>query len=160
MLQVNISITEPLWEQYCPNISALIEKSAQKAFVHVNDFNDDNNVLLSIKCTNDIEIQELNKKYRSKDKPTNVLSFPQLDDNMIEIKEVPLMLGDIVLAFQTIHKEAKEQEKTIESHISHLITHGVLHLFGFDHIDDSEAEEMEKMECIIMHELGYDNPYF
>lgn len=106
---------------------------------------------VSIVLTDDTHIQDLNKTYRAKDKPTNVLSFPQ-DDN-------PESLGDIVVALETLQKECIDQNKSFEHHIQHLIVHGFLHLIGHDHEDDAEAEEMENLEIRILANLGIKNPY-
>ncbi|MHA1575272.1 MAG: rRNA maturation RNase YbeY [Alphaproteobacteria bacterium] len=99
---------------------------------------------ISIVLTNDLEIKKLNKQYRKKDSATNVLSFETGD---LEI------LGDIILAFETIKKEAEEQKKTFEKHLSLMICHGILHLIGYDHIDDSDAEIMEKKEKEILEKI-------
>ena len=104
---------------------------------------------LSIAFVNDARIQELNRDYREKDKPTNVLSFP-MDG---------ALLGDIVLAFETIAGEAKEQGKIFEHHLTHLIVHGFLHVLGYDHLDDKSAAEMEAIEITTLAQLGIDNPY-
>jgi len=97
------------------------------------------------------ESHELNKQFRGKDKSTNVLSFPY--DDMEDY------LGDIVICWPVVQQEAKEQNKTEEAHLAHMVVHGVLHLLGFDHIDEVEAQEMEALECEIMNVLGYANPY-
>ncbi|MCT4552101.1 MAG: rRNA maturation RNase YbeY [Alphaproteobacteria bacterium] len=105
---------------------------------------------VSILLTNDSEIHKLNKDFRGKDKPTNVLSFETEDDEM---------LGDIVVSIDTVLKEVKEQGKEFKNHFVHLIVHGFLHLLGYDHLDDSEADEMEGLEIEIMESMGLDNPY-
>ena len=103
----------------------------------------------SVVLGNDDFVQGLNRDYRSKDKPTNVLSFPQ---------DLP-MLGDIVFAYETVQREATEQEKSFDDHLLHLTVHGTLHLLGYDHIDDGEAEEMEALEINILEAMGVKNPY-
>lgn len=101
------------------------------------------------------ESQQLNNQYRSKDKPTNVLSFPsELPDEI----DLPL-LGDIVICAAVVEQEAQEQGKSLESHWAHMVIHGTLHLLGYDHIEDSDAEEMESLETQIMLTLGYPPPY-
>ena len=107
------------------------------------------NAELSIAFVDDARIQELNKQFRDKDKPTNVLSFPMEG----------IMLGDIVLARETIEREAKTQGKMFEHHLTHLIIHGFLHLLGYDHMDDESAVEMEAIEIEALAQLGIDNPY-
>lgn len=115
---------------------------------------------ISILFTSDEAIQKLNKDYRQKDAPTNVLSFPQIE-KFSDIKKMqsPVMLGDIILAWETISWEAAQQEKVLAHHIIHLIVHGMMHLLGFDHMTDAEATEMEKIETEILHHLHIPNPY-
>ncbi len=107
---------------------------------------------ISILLADDVKIQQLNKTYRGKDKPTNVLSFPAEEDNAG-------MLGDVILAYDTIQRESAEQNKTFEDHCKHLLVHGILHLLGYDHEEDAEAEEMENTEITILKTLGVKNPY-
>lgn len=110
---------------------------------------------LTIRIVDAEESQYLNNTYRHKNKPTNVLSFPF--ESPIDI-DVPL-LGDLVICKSVVEKEALEQQKTLQSHWAHMIVHGCLHLLGYDHITDNEANEMESIEIEIMHHLGFDNPY-
>ena len=118
---------------------------------------------VSIKLTDDDEVQALNLSYRGKDKPTNVLSFPMVMPDLIaaiaNAGEEEILLGDIVLARQTCSREANERDISIADHATHLIVHGTLHLLGYDHIDDDEAETMEALEQAIMASLGLHNPY-
>ena len=110
---------------------------------------------VSLVFTNDEEIQNLNKQWRGQDKPTNVLSFAANEAG----GPITPILGDIVLAFETIDREAKEQGKDFDNHLKHLIIHGFLHLLGYDHISDEEADEMEALEILIMKDLGIADPY-
>ncbi len=117
---------------------------------------------LSVRIVDEDEITSLNKQYRNKDKPTNVLSFPfafaeEVGNSEIEL-EIPL-LGDIVICAQVVANEAQEQQKLEQAHWAHMVVHGTLHLLGYDHIDESEAEEMEALETNIISELGFPNPY-
>jgi probable rRNA maturation factor len=116
---------------------------------------------LSVILTDDKEIQAINKEYRNKDKPTNVLSFQVIPDDLeSEIKKQPhLLLGDIFMSFDTLKCETKEQGKLIQDHFTHLFLHSFLHLLGYDHIDDFEAELMEDLEVKILNKLGIVNPY-
>lgn len=111
---------------------------------------------LSIVLTDDASIREINAEWRKMDKPTNVLSFPQAEGKAVATTP---MLGDIILAHETIAREAEEAGKSFEDHLSHLTVHGLLHLFGYDHLTDAEAEVMEALEVRILATLGIDNPY-
>lgn len=111
-------------------------------------------VCLTILLTNDAEVKTLNAQYRGKNKATNVLSFPNG-----EMEEGVLQLGDIALAYETIAAEAAKQGKALKHHISHLAVHGTLHLLGFDHEADDEAEAMEASEIAILARMGIANPY-
>lgn len=119
-----------------------------------------------VELVSDEQSQELNQDYRGKDKPTNVLSFPGVepDDLPGAFKLAaqggpPVMLGDLIIADNVVAAEAVAQNKSNESHFTHLLVHGVLHLLGYDHINDDEAEEMEALETEILASLGIDDPY-
>ena len=111
---------------------------------------------VTIRIVDEEESQQLNFDYRHKDKPTNVLSFPFQAPPGIELP----LLGDLVICVQVVAKEAFEQNKTLEAHWAHMVVHGCLHLLGFDHINDTDAEEMEAEEVQILQELGFADPYF
>lgn len=114
-----------------------------------------NEAEVSIYIVDEDESQELNTQYRGKEKPTNVLSFPA---DIPEEVGVPL-LGDLVICAPVVEREAAEQHKKLDAHWAHLLIHGSLHLLGYDHIDDDEAEAMEALETHIMIELGFSAPY-
>ena len=117
-------------------------------------------VEVSALLTDDAQVQTLNRDYRGKDKPTNVLSFPQLDDMMDGLPDdAEIPLGDLVLAYETVASEAKARDIEIGQHVSHLMVHGLLHLLGFDHEDDHSAEAMEQLEITVMKRLGLADPY-
>lgn len=109
---------------------------------------------VSVTFCDDAEIRELNAQWRDKDKPTNVLSFPTPGP----LAARPL-LGDIVIAYETVAREAVEQEKTLREHTAHMVIHGFLHLIGYDHETAAEAEEMESLERRIASRLGLRDPY-
>ena len=110
---------------------------------------------LSLRIVDPEESQNLNKQYRGKDKPTNVLSFPA---DLPDFIESPL-LGDLVICANVVATEAAEQQKELEHHWAHMVVHGCLHLLGYDHIDDTDAEEMEALEIEILARLNIANPY-
>ncbi len=110
---------------------------------------------LLIRIVDKIEIQNLNKTYRHKDKTTNVLSFPS--DLPVEIDEA--ILGDVVICSEVVAKEANEQNKTFNDHLLHIAIHGTLHLIGYDHIKESEAVEMENLEIKILEKMQIADPY-
>lgn len=110
---------------------------------------------VTIRLVDEAESQELNHTYRGKDKPTNVLSFPFECPPGIELP----LLGDLVICRQVVESEATEQGKPLMAHWAHMVVHGSLHLLGYDHIEDGEAEEMEALEIEFMAALGFANPY-
>lgn len=114
-----------------------------------------------IRITGAAESQNLNQQYRRLDKPTNVLSFPaQLAETAALLDETELMpLGDLVISLPTVEAEAAEQEKSLEHHLAHLVVHGTLHLLGYDHESDADAEVMEAIEVAALAEVGVENPY-
>ncbi len=118
---------------------------------------------LSVRLTSDCEVQALNRDYRGKDKPTNVLSFPMFAPEQIatlaESDDPEILLGDIALALETCAREAAERNIPLEAHAAHLIIHGVLHLLGYDHIEENEAQAMEAIERVVLRELGLHDPY-
>jgi len=120
-------------------------------------------VEVSVKLTDDDEVRSLNASYRSKDKPTNVLSFPMVQIDLLDALDMgddgEVLLGDIVLAYGVCHSEAEERGVPLALHVTHLIVHGTLHLLGYDHIDDAEAEAMEAIERDALASLGINDPY-
>ena len=110
---------------------------------------------VTVRIVDEAESNELNLTYRGKDKPTNVLSFPFEAPPGLELP----LLGDLVICRQVVEREAQEQNKPLMAHWAHMVVHGSLHLLGYDHIEDEEAEEMEQLERDIMQELGFADPY-
>jgi probable rRNA maturation factor len=121
-------------------------------------------VEISVRLTTDEEVQTLNAQYRQKDKPTNVLSFPMVQADLLDTidqnsDDGEVLLGDIVLAHGVCASEAIERKISLEDHATHLIVHGTLHLLGYDHMEDHEAEAMERIETDALAALGLQDPY-
>jgi probable rRNA maturation factor len=114
---------------------------------------------LAVMLTDDAGIRTLNSNWRGIDKPTNVLSFPALQPTAGAPPDAPRMLGDIAIAYDTTRREADEEEKPFDHHLSHLAVHGFLHLIGYDHEKDDDAEAMESLEREILAQLGIPDPY-
>ena len=112
---------------------------------------------LGILLTDDSEQRRLNRDFRGKDAPTNVLSFPAHDGNAAP--GVPLLLGDVVLAYETVAREAAERGWPLGDRLRHLVVHGTLHLLGWDHENETEAAAMELLETAILAKLGVSDPY-
>jgi probable rRNA maturation factor len=110
---------------------------------------------LSVVFTDDAQIRALNRRFRGKDKATNVLSFPAAPSG----RKLGRLLGDIVLAHQTVEREADDQGLTFEDHLTHLVVHGFLHLLGYDHATEAEAVVMERLETAILASIGVADPY-
>lgn len=142
---IEIEVEAEAWTGALPDAEAVVERAAQAA---LGTAEGDIVVLL----TDDDAVRELNGRFREKDKPTNVLSFPAPENAFPH-------LGDIVLAYGVSATEAEAQGKTLADHLSHLVVHGVLHLLGRDHEDDAEAEEMEAEEREILAQIGVADPY-
>ncbi|MFA4899364.1 MAG: rRNA maturation RNase YbeY [Brevundimonas sp.] len=142
---IEIEVEAEAWTGALPDVEAIVERAAQAALGTVEG---DIVVLL----TDDAAVRELNGRFRDKDRPTNVLSFPAPENAFPH-------LGDIVLAYGVCATEAEAQGKTLADHLSHLVVHGVLHLLGRDHEDDAEAEEMEAEEREILAQIGVADPY-
>lgn len=120
---------------------------------------DDADAEVVIRIVDEAESRELNNQYREIDKPTNVLSFPmELPEELAAAMEES-MLGDLVICAPVVAREAAEQNKQLQHHWAHMVIHGMLHLQGYDHIADDEAEAMESLEITLLQQLGIDNPY-
>jgi probable rRNA maturation factor len=142
---IEIEVEDEAWTSALPDVEAVVERAAKAALGVV-----EGDVVILL--TDDAAIQELNARFRDKDRPTNVLSFPAAESAFPH-------LGDVVLAFAYCEAEAKAQGKTLSDHLSHLVVHGILHLLGHDHMEDEEAEEMEGEERLILSGLGIADPY-
>lgn len=158
------------WQPTTPWITILEHtlNTALKTELNAEAFENMPHAELSIVLSDDRTVQEYNRDYRAKDKATNILSFPGMDEDELEIflappvpsaPMPPLMIGDVILAFETLQREADEQGKTITDHFTHLIIHGLLHLLGYDHINDDDAHIMEDQERKILSILNIRDPY-
>jgi probable rRNA maturation factor len=120
-------------------------------------------VEVAVRLSDDAEVHKLNAQYRHKDQPTNVLSFPMVQPDLIEglanSDDGEVLLGDIILAYETVAREAGEKSLSVEDHAAHLIVHGVLHLLGYDHGDDVQGTHMESIETAALARLGLADPY-
>jgi probable rRNA maturation factor len=145
-MTLSIDVEDPRW----PDMAALASRCHHAVLA-------DDPREISLLLTSDKEIRDLNKQWRGKDKPTNVLSFPSADMLLPPGEVAPL--GDLVLAYETVAAEAKDQDKSFENHVAHLIVHGLLHLLGLCHDTDDEADAMEQRERDILARLGIPDPY-
>lgn len=161
-IAIEIALPCPAWRRACPPAAALAQSAARVALrrgLAAAASVPGRRVVLGIRLSDDAEQRRLNRDYRGRDAPTNVLAFPAAALGEALPDGAPLLLGDIVLAFETVAREAAEQHKTLSDHLRHLVAHGVLHLLGHDHENGAEAETMETHEREIMSALGVPDPY-
>ena len=156
-----LPLTEVLVVAECwrtePDVEAVIHRAINAA-AEIADA-DVGEAELAIMLTDDSGIRTLNNNWRGIDKPTNVLSFPALQPTAGAPSDAPRMLGDIAIAYETTRKEADDEQKPFDHHLSHLAVHGFLHLIGYDHEKDDDAEAMESLEQEILEHLGIPDPY-
>ena len=162
MAQLALPITEVLvvaeaWQAE-PDAEAVIQRAVAAA-AEIADA-DIGEAELAVMLTDDAGIRTLNLNWRGIDNPTNVLSFPALPPTgAVGPDDAPRMLGDIAIAYETARREADDEQKLFDHHLSHLAVHGFLHLLGYDHEKDDDAETMEALEAEILAQLGIPNPY-
>jgi probable rRNA maturation factor len=159
-----IDIASPCvsWKRICPDSERLARDTALVALVDgivATGIGSLAQVELGITLTDDAHQRQLNRRYRGQDASTNVLAFQAWEPRMHAPPGVPLLLGDVVLAFETVAREANEQVKPFCDHVRHLIVHGVLHLIGYDHRREADAIRMERLETSILAKLGVPDPY-
>lgn len=153
--QIDIALENGDW----PSEVALegMVKSAVSAAAEAASLTWPSGAELSLLFTSDAKMAEINGQWRDKPVPTNVLSFPGSD--VAVGQAAGRTIGDMVFAYETLQREAEQQGKTFEDHFRHLVIHGFLHLFGYDHMNENEAGEMEALEIKALASLGIDNPY-
>jgi probable rRNA maturation factor len=164
MLEIALS-AESVWPDH--DWEALADRAARAAMERTPQgelLTVDATIEISIRLADDAEVQKLNAQYRQKDKPTNVLSFPMIQPDLLDTvttnsDDGEVLLGDIVLAHGVCAREAEERGISITDHAAHLIVHGTLHLLGYDHLGDDEAEAMEAIEIDALASLGLADPY-
>jgi probable rRNA maturation factor len=149
-----IDIADDAWARVA-DLEQLTDRAIAAALEHARA---DKNVEISVLFASDAEAARLNTEWRRKDYPPNILSFPAPKQQDVPGGE-PRPLGDLILAAGTVAREADEQGKPLKSHLTHLIVHGTLHLLGFDHVEEREAERMEAAEIAILAALGVPDPY-
>ncbi|MEZ5819438.1 MAG: rRNA maturation RNase YbeY [Bradyrhizobium sp.] len=154
--QTEVLVTAECWQAE-PEAEAVIHRAIEAA-AEIADA-DTGDAELAVMLTDDRGIRTLNGNWRGIDKPTNVLSFPALQPVGDVSDDMPRMLGDIAIAYETTRREADEEDKPFDHHLSHLAVHGFLHLVGYDHEKDDDAEAMEALEREILARLGIPDPY-
>ena len=150
MPEIDIQVRDKRYYRHKLKLKTFCRQIIQSAWL------DDEPSEISLVLADDDFVHILNRDYRGKDKPTNVLSFENADKPP---QGQPWLAGDIIIAYQTVLKEAKEQDKTFCAHLAHLLIHGTLHLQGYDHLNARQAKKMESLETNIMKNLGYQDPY-
>ena len=166
--QLLISLEDSRWESLLPDMGDYSSQVMQKTIEFIAslgeiDFLDKNKPLsINLCLSNNENVHRLNKEFRHMDKPTNVLSFANIDDEAF-LEECELYdeieLGDIIIALETLQQEAEIKNIPLKNHYTHLLVHGILHLLGFDHMEDEEAEYMESCEIKILEKFNIPNPY-
>ena len=157
-LEIAVIARDPLWRDAEPRFEDLARRAAQAVFSHTAAARGlGGEVEASIVLADDALVRDLNRTYRRQDRPTNVLSFAS--DGKLEGVNGPCLLGDVILARETVLREANDQGKSVAEHMSHLVVHGLLHLLGYDHDETPQAERMEAMEIAILAGIGIENPY-
>ena len=160
-LLIDISVEKGGWETDLSDYQGIVQRAIKASVATAAEYEDEAEWEISVLLTDDDAVQVLNRDWRGKNKPTNVLSFPANDEDLPPeiLGGAPVMLGDIAMAFETVVKEADELNKPLSDHFCHLVVHGMLHLLGYDHISDEEADEMEPLEIEILEGLGISSPY-
>lgn len=165
-ISIAVVVEDPKWRDFLPDAEAIASRAARAAL----DFTRAHPLAaaaggpagaeLALVLADDRQVRALNHRFRGIDKATNVLSFAGLDDaDLPDGDTQPYLLGDVVLARETIGREAQAQGKSPADHLTHLVVHGLLHLFGFDHQEEADAAAMEGLEVRVLAQLGVPDPY-
>lgn len=161
-LEIAIEIASPEWTAALADAETIAERALAAAYGAQGQAGGGRPAEVSLVLADDAMVADLNRNYRGKDGPTNVLSFAQQEGDMppgAAPPGMPEMLGDVIIAFGVTAREAEDQGIPLADHLSHLCVHGMLHLLGFDHIDTDEADRMERLETDILGGLGVPDPY-
>ncbi|WP_341763496.1 rRNA maturation RNase YbeY [Candidatus Tisiphia endosymbiont of Beris chalybata] len=163
-IKVEIIRSSQSWQQYKFITKSFVKKVVANIINRYNNLKITQELEIVILLTDDSQMLNLNQQFRGKDKTTNVLSFPDIVLDFRHLLEFTpdlhyMYLGDIAFGYETIIKEAISQNKTFKDHFTHLLVHSILHLLGFDHQNDEEAEIMEKLEAEILHCFAIGSPY-
>ena len=153
MLHIDISVPNSGWSQISGDLEAYVTRALEAAWSRVAA--DRNDAEICVVLGDDELVRDLNARYRNQDKPTNVLSFPA----DMPVSDGPTLLGDVVLARETLEREAMAAGKSASDHLAHLVVHGLLHLLEYDHEDDADADIMEGLEIDILKLLDIADPY-
>ena len=165
---INTTVEDKRWCEKIADIAQVTEKVKSVTFDYLRAHENlgflqqDKPVEINVCLSDDATVHQLNKEFRGMDKPTNVLSFANMDFDNFATENEPfneIELGDIIVAYETMCREAEAEDITLYAHFCHLLVHGFLHISGFDHITEEEAEYMEYFEKEILQNMGIDNPY-
>ncbi|UMY18867.1 rRNA maturation RNase YbeY [Methylobacterium organophilum] len=155
--EIDIAVEDARWDEAVPDLEAFVIRAVEAGLASLPEAGG-GPVEVSVLLADDAIVQGLNRTWRGKDKPTNVLSFPAAEQPLQPGMARPL--GDVVLAYDTMLRESTEQSKPLEHHLAHLLVHGTLHLLGQDHeTGEAEADAMEALEIAALSTLGIPNPY-
>ncbi len=159
-INIDISVTCLLWREAVSEVEDICRQAVRAAVLATLKLSTMTiaQAEVSLVLSDNTFIQGLNRQYRNIDRPTNVLAFPGNDPQM-NASPMPIVLGDVVVAFESALAEAREENKSLADHLRHLVVHGTLHLLGFDHQNDADADEMETLEIKVLSSLGVGNPY-
>lgn len=160
--RIAISIPHAAWSRRVPDARARCRRLARAALVAGGASSrliPGQTAEFSLMLGDDDLLRQLNRDYRGQDKPTNVLSFAALEAGDPSATQPVIALGDVAIAYETTVAEARRQGKTLPAHLSHLVVHGVLHLLGYDHLKQAQADEMESLEIAVLARFGLSDPY-